>query len=105
MKNKYNDEGNNRYNQFISTSKNSIGIKKLVLSNNFDKSKLLFKSKDMKLRPKNGMNNNILNTQLLINKLERERNKEFLENKFYKNYEKDSYNNKILELFKKTECI
>ena len=105
LKNKYNDEGNNRYNQFISTSKNSIGIKKLVLSNNFDKSKLLFKSKDMKLRPKNGMNNNILNTQLLINKLERERNKEFLENKFYKNYEKDSYNNKILELFKKTECI
>jgi len=105
LKNKYNDEVNNRYNQFISTSKNSIGIKKLVLSNNFDKSKLLFKSKDMKLRPKNGMNNNILNTQLLINKLERERNKEFLENKFYKNYEKDSYNNKILELFKKTECI
>ena len=105
LKNKYNDEGNNRYNQFISTRKNSIGIKKLVLSNNFDKSKLLFKSRDMKLRPKNGMNNNILNMQQLINKLERERNKEFLENKIYKNYEKDSYNNKIFELFKKTECI
>jgi hypothetical protein len=104
-KSKYNDEGNNRYNQFISTINNSSGIKKLTLSNNFDKSKLLFKSKDMKLRPKSGMNNNKLNTKLLIKKMERKRNKEFLDNIIYKNCDKDSYNNKIFELFKRTECF
>ena len=102
LKNKYNEGENNRYNHFISTNK---GIKKLVLSDNFDKSKLLFKSKDMKLREKNGMNNNKLNAKLLINKLERKRIKEFLDNKPYKNCDKDSYNNKIFELFRRTDCI
>ena len=105
LKNKYNDEVNNRYNQFFSTIKNNTGIKKLELSNNFDRSKQLFKSKDMKLSPKNGKNNNKLNTKLLINKLERKRNKQFLDNVLYKNHDKDSYNNKIFELFKRTECF
>ena len=81
-----------------------MGIKKLILSDNFDKSKLLFKSKDIKLRPKSGINNIKLNTKLLINKLEKKRNKEFLDNIIYKNCDKDSYNNKIFELFKRTEC-
>ena len=104
LKNKFEDKGNNIYKNFISSSKNSMGIKKLILSDNFDKSKLLFKSKDIKLRPKSGINNIKLNTKLLINKLEKKRNKEFLDNIIYKNYDKDSYNNKIFELFKRTEC-
>ena len=104
LKNKFEDKGNNIYKNFISSSKNSMGIKKLILSDNFDKSKLLFKSKDIKLRPKSGINNIKLNTNLLINKLEKKRNKEFLDNIIYKNYDKDSYNNKIFELFKRTEC-
>ena len=104
LKNKFEDKGNNIYKNFISSSKNSMGIKKLILSDNFDKSKLLFKSKDIKLRPKSGINNIKLNTKLLINKLEKKRNKEFLDNIIYKNCDKDSYNNKIFELFKRTEC-
>ena len=105
LKNKFDDEGNNRYNKFISTSKNSFGVKKLILSDNIDKSKLLFKSKDLKLRSKSGMNNNKLDTKQLINKLEKKRNKEFLDNIIYQNCDKDSYNNKIFELFKRTECF
>ena len=104
IKNKFDHEGNNRYNNFISSSKNIIGVKKLILSDNIDKSKLLFKSKDIKLRPKSGINNNKLNTKLLISQLEKKRNKEFLDNIIYKNCDKDSYNNKIFELFKRTEC-
>ena len=105
LKNKYDDEGNNRYKQFISSSKNNIGVKKLILSDNIDKSKLLFRSKDIKLRPKSGLNNNNLNTKLFINKLEKKRNKEYLDNIIYKDCDKDSYNNKIFELFKRTECF
>jgi len=105
LRNKYNDMENNRYNKFISTSNNSLGIKKLELCDNFDKSKLLFKSKDVKLRSKNRMNKNKLNTKQLINKLERERNQKFLDKIPYKKFDKDSYNNKIFELFKRIECF
>ena len=105
LKNKYNGEENNRYNKFISSSKNSIGAKRLILSDNIDKSRLLFKSKDVILRAKSGMNKNKFNTKQLINKLEKKRNKEFLDNIIYKNCDKDSYNNKIFELFKRTECF
>jgi hypothetical protein len=103
FKNIFDDEGNNRYNNFISSSKNSIGVKKLILSDNIERFKLLFKPKNIKLRPKNGINNKKLNTNLLIKQLEKKRNKEFLDKIINQNCEKDSYNNKIFELFKRTE--
>ena len=56
-----------------------------------------------KNRPKSGLKKKITNTKYLIKKLEQKRNKEFLDNIIYRNNNKDNYNNKIYELFKKTE--
>ena len=86
---------NNGKNLFNSSNKYSNTINLLRISNNFSK-------KDCK-RPKSGINKKIVNTKFIINKLEQKRNKEFLDKIIFRNNKKDNYNNKIYELFKKTE--
>ena len=67
----------------------------------------LFKKKDnfsdRRSRPNSGFNNKKPNIKLFITKLEQRRNKEILDDLIYRN--KDEYNNKIYELFKRTECF
>ena len=62
-----------------------------------------FNSKDNIKRLNSGFNNKKANIKLLINKLEQKRNKEFLDNLIYRN--KDDYNNKMYEIFKRTENL
>ena len=69
----------------------------------------LFKKKDnfsdRRSRPNSGFNNKKTSIKLFITKLEERRNKEILDDLIYRNKNKDEYNNKIYELFKRTECF
>ena len=69
----------------------------------------LFKKKDnfndRRIRPNSGFNNKKANIKLFITKLEQRRNKEILDDLIYRNKNKDEYNNKIYEIFKRTECF
>ena len=96
--NKHNNNINKNkgYNPFNSMNQN---INKLHL---FKKS-VNFNSKDNIKRLNSGFNNKKANIKLLINKLEQKRNKEFLDNLIYRN--KDDYNNKMYEIFKRTENL
>ena len=77
---------------------------------NFNKLKLYTNSNNKyNIRPKSSMirkNNDKADTKLFLNKLEKKRNKEFLENLLIRKNanDNDGYNNKIFELFKKTQC-
>ena len=89
----------NRNNLFNYSNKKKNNINILKLSDKFSNRYIK--------RPKSSLNNKKVDTKLFINKLEKKRNKEFLENLLYRNTNKDDYNysNKIYELFKKTECF
>ena len=91
-------------NIFSSSKKNNNDINRLVLSDiyKYDKSYVMTNFSDTKKRARSGINRKKSYIRSVINKLEKKRNKEFLENL---NYDKDSYNNKIFELFKNTECL
>ena len=56
-------------------------------------------------RPNSGINNKKKSIKLFITKLEQRRNKEILNDLIYRNKNKDEYNKKIYELFKRTECF
>ena len=56
-------------------------------------------------RSKSGLSKKKDDTKSFIDKLEQKRNKEFLETFIYRNNNKDNYNNKIYELFKRTDCF
>lgn len=78
---------------------------------NFNKLKLYTNSNNKyNIRPKSSMirkNADKADTKLFLNKLEKKRNKEFLEKLMIRNNAdaNDGYNNKIFELFKKTKCF
>ena len=56
-------------------------------------------------RSKSGLSKKKDDTKSFIDKLEQKRNKEFFETFIYRNNNKDNYNNKIYELFNRTECF
>ena len=91
-------------NIFSSSDKNNNDKNKLVLSDlyKYDKSYVRTNTNDTKKRVRSGINRKKNYIKSIINRLEKKRNKELLENL---NYDKDSYNNKIFELFKNTECF
>lgn len=58
------------------------------------------------IRPKSNLIRKKADTKLFLNKLEKKRSKEFLSNMMNRNNAKDNaYNNKIFELFKKTQLF
>ena len=61
-----------------------------------------FSNRENIKRSKSGLNNQKVDVKSIIDKLEKKRNKE-LENLVYRNNDKYNYNNKIYELFKRTE--
>jgi hypothetical protein len=104
LKDKFKINDYRRKNKIFSPShKNNNDINTLVLSDMYnDKSNFMTNSIDTRKRVRSGINRKKNYIKSIINKLEKKRNKEFLENL---NYDKDSYNNKIFELFKNTECL
>jgi hypothetical protein len=103
LKNKYKINDYIKKKIFCSSNKNNNDINRLILSDmhKYDKSYMMTNSSDAKKRVRSGINRKKNYIKSIINKLEKKRNKEFLENL---NNDKDSYNNKIFELFKRTEC-
>ena len=99
---KFNDFRKNK--AFSSLKKNNNDINRLVLSDiyKYDKSYVMTNTSDTKKRVSSGIKRKKNYIKSIINRLERKRNQEFLDKL---NYDKNSYNNKIFELFKNTECI
>ena len=95
--NKNNTEKTKKFYNNIFHSKNCKDVNKLIISTN-----LINK---YKIRTKSSLMGRRANTKLILNKLERKNNKEFLEHLLTRNNKKDEYNNKLYELFKKTECF
>lgn len=91
----YKNNAINEYKLFSFSNKKKNDINKIKISEH----------RDMKKRPKSGFIRKKNDTKSLINKLEKKRNEEFLDNYLYRNNVKDDYNNKIYELFKRTECF
>ena len=83
-------------NLFKILNKNGNDINKLKLSANLNNK--------YNLRPKSGLIRKKADTKLFLNKLEKKRNKEFLDNLLFRKNTNDVYSNKIYELFKKTQC-
>lgn len=91
--NKNNNIGNNLFSPFNQYINKTHFIKK---SENFS---------DRVNRHNNGFNKRKINIKLFINKLEQKRNKEILDDLIFLNTNKNEYNNKIYDLFKRTECF
>ena len=104
LKNKYKINDYLKKKNFGSSNKNNNDINRLVLSDmyKYDKSYMMTNSNDAKKRVRSGINRKKNYIKSIINRLEKKRNNEFLEKL---NYDQDSYNNKIFELFKNTECL
>ena len=83
-------------NLFKILNKNGNDINKLKLSANLNNK--------YNLRPKSSLIRKKADTKLFLNKLEKKRNKEFLDNLLFRKNTNDVYSNKIYELFKKTQC-
>ncbi len=83
-------------NLFKILNKNGNDINKLRLSANLNNK--------YNLRPKSSLIRKKADTKLFLNKLEKKRNKEFLDNLLFRKNTNDVYSNKIYELFKKTQC-
>lgn len=92
---KYKNNAINEYKLFSFSNSKKNDINKIKISEH----------KDIKKRPKSGFIRKKNDAKSLINKLEKKRNEEFLDNYLYRNNVKDDYNNKIYELFKRTECF
>ena len=104
LKNKYKINDYIKNEIFSSSNKNKNDINRLVLSDmhKYDKSYMMTNFNDTKKRVRSSINRKKNYIKPIINRLEKKRNKEFIEKL---NYDQDSYNNKIFELFKNTECL
>ena len=87
-------KGKTNFNLFTISNKKTNALNRLSGNSN-----------NINNRPKSSLNHKKADTKLFINKLEKKRNKEFLNDFLYRNNNKDDYSNKLYELFKRTECF
>ena len=97
----YRSNAINEYKLF-SFSKNKAN--NYIKTNNIHRIKI-YEYKDSKKRAKSGLLKKIIDVKSIVNKLEKKKNQELLDNLLYRNNTKNDYNSKIYKLFKETECF
>ena len=97
----YQSNAINDYKLFCNKKNNKNNITRIKLIENQDDN-----TKSIRKRPKSDLIRKKIDAKSIVNRLEKKKNQELLDNLLYRNNDvKNDYNSKIYELFKKTECF